>query len=105
MKICLLRLKVSSHSLRIQTERYGNDRLPRNERICDLNDIDDELNLLLKCPCLNDLRQTFIPRYYLNRISMFKLIALLKSENRNVLIKLCKFTKLAFNHRNSIISH
>ena len=29
---------------------------------CDLNDIDGELHLLLKCPCLNDLRQTFIPR-------------------------------------------
>ena len=48
-----LRLRVASHSLRIQTGRYGNDRLPRNERICvyfDLNDIDDELHLLLKCP-------------------------------------------------------
>jgi len=29
-----LRLRVSSHSLRIQTGRYGNDMLPRNERIC-----------------------------------------------------------------------
>ena len=46
------------------------------------------------------LRQTFIPIYYYNIISMFKLIDLLKSENRNVLIKLCKFIKLAFNHRN-----
>jgi len=37
--------------------------LPRKKRICvycDLNDIDDELNLLLKCSCLNDLRQTVI---------------------------------------------
>ena len=90
LRYVLLRLRVSSHSLRIQTGRYGNDRLPRNERICDLNDIDDELHLLLKCPCLNNLIQTFIPRYYYNRISMFKLIELLKSENRNVLIKLFK---------------
>jgi len=75
-------LRVSSHSLRIQTGRYGNDRLPRNDRICvycDLNDIDDELNLLLKCPCLNNVRQTLIPRYYYNIISMFKLIELLKN--------------------------
>ena len=60
---------------------------------CDLNDIDDELQLLLKCLCLNDFRQTFNPRYYYNIISMFKLIELLKSEHRNVLIKLCKFIK------------
>jgi len=74
-----LRLRVASHSLRIQTGRYGNDRLPRNERICvyfDLNDIDDELHLLLKCPCLNNLRQTFDQRCYYNIISMFKLIEL-----------------------------
>ena len=53
----------SSHPLIIQTWRYGNDRLPRNERICvycDLNDIDDELHILFKGPCLNNLRQTFI---------------------------------------------
>ena len=71
-------LRVSSHSLRIQTGCYGND-------------------LLLKFPC-------FIPRYYYNRISIFILIELLKSENRNALIKLCKVIKLAFNHRNSLIS-
>jgi len=62
--------------------------LPRNERICvycDLNDLTGELHLLLKCPCLNELRQKkFIPRYY-NRICLFKLIELLKSDNRNVL--------------------
>ena len=104
LRYFLLRLRVSSHSLRIQTGRYGNDRLPRNERICvycDLNDIDDELHLLLKCPCLNNLRLTFIPRYHCNRISMFKLIELLKSENRNVFVKIGKFIKLAFNRRTS----
>ena len=51
---------------------------------CDLNDIDDELHLLFKCPCLNGLRQPFITRYYYNRISMFSFLELLKSENRNV---------------------
>ena len=104
LRYFLLRLRVSSHSLRIQTGRYGIDRLPRNERICvqfDLNDIDDELHLLLNCPCSNDLRQTFIPGYYYSRISMFKLMELLKSENRNVLVKICKFIKLAFNRRTS----
>jgi len=53
-----------------------------------LNDIDDEL------PLLNDLRKTFMPRYYYNIIKMFKLVEWLKSENRNVLIKCCKFIKL-----------
>ena len=62
------------------------------------------LSVIYKCPCLNNLRQTFIPLYYFNLISIFKLIELFKSENRNVLIKLCKFIELAFNHSNSLIS-
>ena len=50
LRYFLLRLRVSSHSLRKQTGRYGNDRLPRNERICvycDLNDIDDEYFIIM----------------------------------------------------------
>ena len=35
---------------------------------------------------------------------MFKLIEVLKSENKNSLIKLCKFIKLAFNPRKSLIN-
>ena len=31
---------------------------------CDLNDIDDKLNHLLKCSCLNDLRQTVIQNIF-----------------------------------------
>ena len=59
LRNCLVRLRVSSHSLRLQTGRYGVNRTPRNERICvycNLNDIDDELHFLCKCPCFNDLR-------------------------------------------------
>ena len=44
-----IKTETDSHSLRIHTGRYGNDRLPRNELIrvyCKLNDIDDELNIL-----------------------------------------------------------
>jgi len=44
---------------------------------CDLNDIDDELHVLLKYHCLTNLSHISIPRYYYNRISMFKLIELL----------------------------
>jgi len=58
------------------------------------------LHLLLLCPCLDDVRQTVIPGHYYNRISMFKLLDLLKSENKNVTNKKIKFIKLAFNRMN-----
>jgi len=46
------------------------------------------MHISLKCPCLNDLRQKIISRHNYNIIRMFKPVEWLKSENRNVLIKL-----------------
>ena len=103
----LVRMRVSSHSLRVQTGRYGANRIPRNERrciYCDMNDIDDELHFLCKCPCFDDLRRTYIKRYFYTRTNMYKLIELLKCDDRSTLVKLCKFIKLAFNRRNAIVN-
>lgn len=55
LRFFLIKLRVSSHALRMQTGRYGNNRLPTNERLCIfyLNNIDDEFHFLQKCPCLS----------------------------------------------------
>jgi len=34
LRFVITRLRISAHSLRIQTGRYSRQRLPRNERIC-----------------------------------------------------------------------
>ena len=60
LKNMLVKMRVSAHSLRIQTGRYGANRIPRNERVCvycSLNDIDDELHFICKCPIFDDVRK------------------------------------------------
>ena len=74
------------------------------ENVITLNDIDDELHFLCKCPCFDDLRCTYIKRYFYTKTNMYKLIELLKCDDRSTLIKLCKFIKLAFNRRNAIVN-
>ena len=63
----ITRMNISAHELRIQTGRFGQNRLPRNERYClccKNNDVEDEYHFILKCPCFLDIRKKFIKKYF-----------------------------------------
>ena len=53
------RLRVSSHSLRVETGRWG--RLPREERICpcDNRSIQDEFHVIENCPRTRITRENY----------------------------------------------
>ena len=56
----LVRFRISSHQLRIETGRYEN--IPRNERICHFctsNKIEDENHFLLDCKAYPQIRDIF----------------------------------------------
>ena len=59
----LVRFRISSHQLRIETGRYEN--IPRNERICHFctsNKIEDENHFLLDCKAYSQIRDIFLCR-------------------------------------------
>ena len=80
---CLFsRIRLSSHSLRIVTGRFSQNRLNRNERIClycNSGDIDDEFHFICICSCFIEKRKRYIKKYYYHRPSMFKFVEFLKS--------------------------
>ena len=52
--------------LRIQTGRYSRNNIPRNERycqLCNLNDLEDEHHFVCVCPIYNELRRNYINKY------------------------------------------
>ena len=56
----LVKLRISSHKLRIETGRY--DKVPRDERLCSLcncNKIEDETYFLLDFPSYSSIRDRF----------------------------------------------
>ena len=58
-----MKLRISSHKLRIETGRY--DNLPRGERLCNLcncNRIEDETHFLLDCPSFSSIRDMFFSK-------------------------------------------
>ena len=59
----LVKLRISSHKLRIETGRY--DKIPREERLCNLcnsNKIEDETHFLLDCPRYSSIRDMFFSK-------------------------------------------
>jgi hypothetical protein len=104
---CLSRLRLSAHKLRIETGRYGANRLPRNERICrlcDNNDIEDEFHFIFVCNCYSNIRSLYIKPFYYRRPSMHKLIELLSTTRKPVLVNLCKYIHFATKHRNELLN-
>ena len=62
-KKSLVKLRISSHKLRIETGRY--DKLPRDQRLCSLcncNKIEDETHFLLDCPSYSSIRDRFFSK-------------------------------------------
>ena len=53
----MARYRMSSHDLNIERGRYNNPITPINQRICELNEIIDEIHLLLHCNTMNNERK------------------------------------------------
>lgn len=105
LRCSLSRIRVSSHSLRIQTGRFARNRIERNERVClccGSGDVEDEFHFICVCPRFNDQRKKYLKKYYFQRPSMFKFLELLKSTNKTVLFKLATYIKDALDIRRSL---
>jgi hypothetical protein len=106
--VAISKLRLSSHCLRIVTSRYTNNRIPLEERLCtlcNLNEIEDEFHLVLKCPVYNDLRKRFIRNVYTNRPSVFKFISMLQTNDMHVLHNLGKFFNSALERKRTLITY
>ena len=72
----ITKIRVSSHTLRIQTGSYRTHRLERNERLCIFCDkrlIDDEFHFICEWPAYHQIRIKYIKDYYRIRPNAYKL--------------------------------
>ena len=68
------------------------------------NEVEDEYHFVIKCPLYDDIRRQFLNRTIYIRPSMEKCISLLKSNNKNILVKFSKFIYFAMIRRNENIN-
>ena len=78
-RYAMSKLRMSSHRLHIETGRWSKPRTtPLNERTCiNCNVIEDEFHFVLECKLFRDIRNRYIPIFYRNHPSMYKLITLI----------------------------
>ena len=107
LRVPLSKLRLSSHSLRIETGRYGRARIERNQRQCVLcnSDIEDKYHFVIKCPTYNDIRVKYIKSVYIRNPSMYKFIKLMSSEKKTELVNISKFVFEAIDLRKSLINN
>ena len=97
----LSRLRLSSHKLLIETGRYANRSLGRNERKCTICDLEDEYHFVLVCPVYADLRKKYMKKYFYKKRSVHKFIELMSTKNNSILKNLSKFVLEAFKCKSS----
>ena len=91
---------MSSHRLAIESGRWVKPiRLPIEERKCtDCNVLEDEYHFIFN-EFFTELRKKYIPKYYWNRPSMFKLVELSNSTNIKLLRNISIYIFQAFKSR------
>jgi len=102
LRFFITRFRISAHSLRIQTGRYARNRLDRNLRVCQLcqeQDVEDEFHVILKCPLFTSLRKKYVKKNVYDKPSVFKLIEMFKSKDKQTLTNLALYLKEALNLR------
>ena len=107
----LVRFRISSHQLRIETGRY--EKIPRDERICYFctgNKIEDENHFLLDCKAYSQIRDTFFSKLE-TKIPDFKSLShdtlislLMNSSDYLINCQLVSFISQCFELRTKLIS-
>ena len=107
----LTKFRISAHNLHIEKGRYCGTKV--EDRICNLckNGIEDEVHFLFTCPALNKYRDPYI-KYIDEKHKNFsvlsdenKLIWLLSSEDKQLIMHLFRLLSVLFQERDKIISN
>ena len=102
------RIRLSSHALRIETGRYGVNRVDRNQRlclICNENDIEDEFHFIFVCNRYDRIRNLYLRTFYYIRPSMHKMVLLFQRKSPKILFDLAKYIKYALETKNNYINN
>ena len=108
----LLRFRTSNHPLLIETGRYCNPKIPREERICqhcELNEVEDEYHLLFNCSLYSNIRSAYFEKlvhvFHVTNENRKQFIEdTFSSGNQKAIYYLAKFISKCFTKRKFVTS-
>ena len=95
-RITLTKFRLRNHNLPVECGSWYD--VPPELRTCPIcpDHIGDEFHYLFECISTKNYSKALIQRYYINRPSVFKMIDLFKTTNKNTLIKLSTYINFIF---------
>ena len=85
----ITRLRLSSHRYRIETGRWGKNKIPREQRKCIFcNVVESEYHVLVKCPRFVNERMGLLPECLINNPCEAVFLRIFQSEDVNVQLQL-----------------
>ena len=99
------KLRTCTHSLEIETGRYARPRIPPEQRVCrmcNLNHTEDEMHFLFQCPAYEDYRKSLydqIPELQTISDHKLKLKLVMSLQNELLLTELGLFIVRSFQRR------
>ena len=94
LKSYLTKLRFSMLTIPISTGRF--DNIPYEERYCYFcgeDELGDEYHVILFCKKILEIREKYIPEYFRKYANIGKLMTLITSKNKPLLVKLSAFIK------------
>ena len=86
--IALTKIRLCSHNFLIERGRWQRPKLDIVRRTCNICDsIEDEYHVIIECPTYIDIRQRLLDKSLIYKPSMFKVVLLLDSCNKQILEK------------------
>ena len=107
------KIRISSHSLKIETGRYGINRLDRSKRTCDLCNcqvVENEVHFILQCPVYSEIRKLYFQQVsktcqnFSNLSAWEKFLWLFNNEDISVLKSLGNYIEKATTMRKEKLS-
>jgi hypothetical protein len=101
----LTKLRLSAHSLAIETGRYCTPTIPANERLCKAckDKVEDEHHFLIECPIYNSVRDIFFTLFNrkFNETTKVTINRLLNPSSSQDLNNICLYLKESYSLRDS----
>ena len=73
LRTAIARFRLGSHSFMLERGKWFTPKLDFSDRICEIcRAVEDEYHIVIECKRFNVLRDKYIPRKLLDRLSMFK---------------------------------
>ena len=105
LKKLISKIRCASLEIEVNEGRYHNTAYDQRFcQVCNLNVVGDEFHFLLICPFLSEIRNRFIPKYFIEPPSRLKCNILLSVKSKYLFLQLSHFILHAMEARRLFLS-